>query len=178
MPLSASEKLSLSAKAALNVPFTTLCAYAGFIVVSWCTYDLVGGREWTSILTLSATTHFWGRILLWVQVCVVLSYKRSKRVACIHYWECCWYFSKSLTLDSLALALRLSSTLCFHGYLPSDVSGDYLYQCTDLCSLAMNGSLLHTVLFSKRSTYQEDDDDMSLGPLVIICIILGFCLHS
>jgi len=48
----------------------------------------------------------------------------------------------------------------------------------DLCSLAMNGFLLYFVLVAKRDTYQEDDDDMSLGPVVIICIILGFLLHG
>ena len=44
---------------------------------------------------------------------------------------------KSLQLDALALACRLSSTTWLQGYLPFDTTGDYLYQCFDALSLAM-----------------------------------------
>jgi len=35
--------------------------------------------------------------------------------------------SKSLQLEAIALACRLSSTIWFEGYLPSDQTGDFLY---------------------------------------------------
>lgn len=162
--MGSSDMLSSPSRVLSNAPLTTLCAYAAFIALSWATYDLVGGCQWTAILTLGATAHFFGRVLLCVQIFATGS------VAGIS--------AKALTLDTTALAMRLSSTLFFHGYLPSDETGDFIYQCTDLCSLGLNGYLLYSVLVRNRDTYQEDDDDMSLGPLVGICIMLGFLLHG
>ena len=46
------------------------------------------------------------------------------------------------------------------GYLPNDKSGDYVYQCVDICSMALIVYSLRSVLVTNRCSYQEHDDDM------------------
>jgi len=157
-------RLSCSTKALTNVPVTAICAYIGALALSWCVYDLVAGRRWTSILTLSAVAHSFGLVLLCVQT---ISTRSAMGIS-----------ARALLLDGIAVSLRLSSTLLYHGYLPNDKSGDYAYQCVDLLSLGLIVFLLHTVLVSKRSTYQEKEDDMSVAPLVVGSIILAALLHG
>ena len=143
---------------------TTMCAYMGALVVSWCIYDFVAGRKWTSILTLSAVAHCFGLVLLCVQM---LTTRSATGIS-----------ARALVLDGVAVSLRLSSTLLFHGYLPNDKSGDHIYQCIDICSLVLIAFLLQNVLVTFRHTYQEHDDDMCVAPMVIVSLLLGLLLHG
>jgi hypothetical protein len=155
---------SVSSKTLSNSTTTTLCAYAGALVVSWCIYDFVAGRKWTSILTLSLVAHCFGLVLLCVQMVT------TRSAAGIS--------ARALALDGIAVSLRLSSTLFFHGYLPNDQSGDYIFQVVDLCSLGLIVMLLRSVLVTMRSSYQEREDDMCVVPFVIVSLILGTLLHG
>lgn len=143
---------------------TTMCAYAGALALSWGVYDVVAGRRWTSILTLSAVAHCFGLVFL----CVQLHTTRSAA----------GISARALLLDGIAVSLRLSSTLLYHGYLPNDKSGDYAYQCIDLCALALVVHLLRQVLVTRRSTYQDRDDDMCVAPMVVVALFLGALLHG
>jgi hypothetical protein len=153
-----------TAKAFSNVPVTAICAYAGAVAVSWVVYDLVADRKWSSIMTLSGVAHCLGLVFLCIQAVM------SRSAVGIS--------ARALILDGLALSLRLSSTLFYEGYLPNDKSGDYLFQCIDLCSLALVVGLLRYVLLTKRSTYQAEDDDMSIGPLIVGSVVLGAIFHG
>jgi hypothetical protein len=143
---------------------TTLCAYIGACVASWCVYDFVAGRKWTSILTLSVMAHCFGLVLLYVQI---VTTKSAVGIS-----------ARALMLDGIAVSLRLSSTLFFHGYLPNDRSGDFIYQVVDICSLGLIVLLLRSVLVTMRSTYQQGDDDMCVTPFVIASLLLGALLHG
>merc|ERR1719478_15475 len=153
-----------SSKTFSSTSITTMCAYTGALMIAWCVYDFVAGRRWTSILTLSAVAHCFGLTLL----CVQLLTTRSAAGISV----------RALMLDGVAVSLRLSSTLLYHGYLPNDKSGDYAYQCVDLLSLGLLVFLLNSVLVSKRSTYQANEDDMSIAPLVVGSLILAALLHG
>merc|ERR1719199_2138483 len=115
-------------------------------------------------MTMSGVAHCLGLVLLCIQMAV------TRSAAGIS--------ARALVLDGLALSLRLSSTLFYQGYLPNDKSGDALFQCVDLCSLFLIVFLLRNVLFTQRSTYQQEDDDMSIGMLVVGCLCLGALLHG
>jgi hypothetical protein len=147
-----------------DASFLTICAYTALLMVSWCIYDFVAGRRWTSILTLSAVAHCFGLIFLCVQM------HQQHSAAGIS--------ARALVMDFIAVSLRLSSTLLFHGYLPNDRSGDYAYQCVDLCSLALIVYLLRSVLVTMRSSYQDREDDMCVAPLVVVSLLLGAFLHG
>ena len=62
--------------------------------------------------------------------------------------------AKSLLLDAFAISFRLCSTLWLDGYLPSDKSGDFIYQAFDVSSLLLLIFLLHRVLVKQYDTYQ------------------------
>merc|ERR1719261_1772184 len=109
-------------------------------------------------MTMSGVAHCLGLVLLCLQVTVTHSAAGIS--------------ARALVLDGVALSLRLSSTLFYQGYLPNDKSGDFVFQCIDLCSLFLVVCLLRSVLFTKRSTYQAEDDDMRIGALVVGCLFL------
>jgi hypothetical protein len=157
-------RISSSAKTLSAIPNSALFAYAGALGFAWVVYDVVGEREWTSIMTLSGVAHCFGLVLLCVQV------SSNQSAAGISL--------RALMLDGLAVTFRLSSTLFFFGYLPSDASGDHACQIADICSLAVIAYLFRTVLGKYRSSYQEADDDMCVGPLVMACFVLGALLHG
>lgn len=142
----------------------TMSVYACVLAVSWWVYDFVAGGAWTSILTLSAIAHCFGLAFLCVQI------HTNRSAAGIS--------ARALLLDGLAVSMRLSSTLFYHGYLPSDKSGDMVYQLSDLCALALIIHLLYNVRVRMCSTYQYDDDDMRLAPMVVGAILLGAILHG
>lgn len=152
------------AKSSSRAPISTYIAYGGALAFSWFVFELVAEREWTCVATLSVVAHFLGVVMLCVQV-------RSSSSAV-------GVSARALMLDAIALACRLSSTLNFWGYLPSDASADYLHPVCDLCSFALVCYLLLRVLRTHRSTYQEDEDGMKLGPIVVTCCFLGVLLHG
>lgn len=153
-----------SATKSSKFPLSAFLAYAGALGFAWVVYDIVGEREWTSIMTLSGIAHCFGLVLLCVQVS---SNQSAAGISLL-----------ALMLDGLAVIFRLSSTLFFFGYLPSDASGDHACQIADLCSLAVIAYLVRTVLVKHRNTYQQADDTMSVGPLVMVCLVLGALLHG
>jgi len=154
----------VSSKTFSSSTTTTLCAYTVALMVSWCIYDFVAGRKWTSILTLSLVAHCFGLVLLCVQMVT------TRSAAGIS--------ARALALDGIAVSLRLSSTLFFHGYLPNDQSGDYIFQVVDICSLVLIVILLRSVLVTMRCSYQERDDDMCVAPFVVVSLLLGTLLHG
>merc|ERR1719409_367807 len=84
----------------------------------------------------------------------------------------------SLMLDAFAISFRLCSTLWLAGYLPSDRSGDFIYQGFDVCSLLLLIFLLHRVLVTQRASYQSSDDSLRVAPLVIASLFFAAVLHG
>merc|ERR1719321_344413 len=74
--------------------------------------------------------------------------------------------AKALSLDALAICCRLSNTVWLNGYLPVDASGDYIFQAIDVGSLAVLVWLLYQVSIVKRASYQAEDDNLSIFPMI------------
>jgi len=85
--------------------------------------------------------------------------------------------ARALALDALALILRLSSTVWLDGYLPVDASGDWVYQATDVCSLALALWLLYQILVVYKSSYQCADDSFPAVSVAVGSILLAALLH-
>merc|ERR1719324_1120860 len=117
-----------------------MLVYVVFVTVAVLVYHLIAEGEFSSILTLSAIFQCLALSILGLQ-----ALNDAKGISV-----------KSLQLDALALACRLSSTLWLEGYLPADQTGDYLYQVFDVLSLAMVLWLLHSV--TQSTTYEADED--------------------
>jgi hypothetical protein len=151
-------------KLAAEVSMPTLFAYASFAAIGFVVYNTVADRESSSVLTMSALAQCLAMTMLCIQS--IISGKATGISA------------SSLMLEAAAICLRLSSTLWLDGYLPSDSSGDYVYQFFDICSLLLVAFLLRQVFVVHRSTYQDYDDNCPVGPLFMLCIGLGAVLHG
>jgi len=138
-------------------------AYAVFGLGAYFVFSHMAGGEFSAILTLSVVFQCFGMTLLAVQVLL----KRS--VAGIS--------ARALQLDTAAICLRLSSTMWLNGYLPVDMTGDWIFQLFDIVSL----TILVWLLFQTskhQHTYQASEDTMPISPLLFTCVILAALLHA
>merc|ERR1719506_121613 len=85
--------------------------------------------------------------------------------------------ANTLQLDAIAFACRLSSTVWLDGYIPSDMTGDFLYQAFDVISLAMALWIVYQLLHEHRDTYDETEDVLQAGPFLVVCFCLAAILH-
>merc|ERR1719440_680480 len=70
---------------------------------------------------------------------------------------------KALQCHAVVYCSRLSSTTWLKGYIPSDGTGDGLYQLVDILSLVMVLYLLFLIYKKHRATYQESEDDLAIN---------------
>jgi len=146
------------------MPPAVVCAYSVFGTVGFTVFHTVAEREASSVLTMSALAQCLGITFMVIQTFT------SGSAAGIS--------ASSLLLDALAICLRLCSTLWLAGYLPSDRSGDFVYQSFDICSLLLLIFLLHRVLVVQRDTYQATEDSMRCAPMLFTCLSLAALLHG
>jgi len=139
-----------------------LKAYVGFAAISAMVYQGIGQGEFSAILTLSALFQLLAFTLLGIQV---LSTENVLGIS-----------AKSLQLEAVALACRLSSTTWLSGYLPSDPTGDIVYQAFDIFSLVLVLWLLYQV--SQHQTYEADEDTVHAAPFVMCSLVLAILLHG
>jgi len=146
--------------------FCTKLVYVAFFSVAMLIHHMIAEGEFSSVLTLSALTELGALCLLAVQVFSSGS---------VHGIS-----AKSLQLEAIALACRLSSTTWLLGYLPMDASGDYLYQALDIMSLMLILGLLYQMLKvrSYRATYDADNDQLPIAPFVAVSFILACLCHA
>jgi len=140
-----------------TLPTPVAVAYGTFFFIGLIVHHVIAGGEFSSILTMSVIVQCLGVSFLCMQVAT------KNTVAGVS--------AGGLILDACASGLRLSSTTWLNGYLPVDESGDHVYQIVDMCSLAMVLWLLYQVLVAKRETYQESEDTLPVGPMVVGCLV-------
>jgi len=138
-------------------------AYSVFGGCSLWVYHVIAEGELTALLTVSVVLQCLSFVLLSLQVTT------SSSAAGIS--------ARTLALHAVSICCRLSSTLWLNGYLPSDASGDWIYQAADLGSLAMIIFLLRQVVVVHRNTYQFNADTFGVKNLVVGAIILAILLH-
>jgi hypothetical protein len=155
---------SSGSKASNRKSSGVVIVYIVFITLALSVYHLMAEGEFSAILTLSAIFQCLAFSLLGIQALATDSVDGIS--------------AKSLALDALALACRLSSTTWLEGYLPSDSTGDYLYQTFDALSLAMVFWLLYHVLSVKRQTYDAEKDTMPTVPAALGCFVLALIFHG
>lgn len=145
-------------------PNKVMLAYALFSAAALVVYHFVANGEFSAILTLAVIFQCLGFALLAVQVLLTGSTAGIS--------------ARALALDAWSLCFRLSSTLWLHGYLPVDASGDFVFQAVDVISLVLVFWLLHSLLFEKRRSYQEEQDTFPTTPVVVGCLILAGLFHA
>lgn len=127
-------------------------------------YHFIGNGEFSSILTMAGIFECLALSLLVIQ--------QRDRVSADGV------SARSLALEGLSFACRLSSTMWLNGYLPVDASGDHIIQGVDLLSLFMVCLLLYRVLVTNRKSYDADADDFPAILLLIAAAVLGAIFHA
>merc|ERR1719262_619959 len=110
---------------------SALMGWFAFVVVGTWVYHEIAEKEFTAILTLSVMVQALAFNFLQMQI------SQSRSVAGIS--------GKALTMHAIKLCCRLGSSLFLDGYLPTDKSGDWLYQIGDVLSLLMVLQILYSV---------------------------------
>merc|ERR1719240_769248 len=84
---------------------------------------------------------------------------------------------KALTMHAIKLGCRLASSLFLDGYLPTDKSGDWIYQLGDVLSLLMVLQILYSVYGAYKSSYQFEADTLDIRNLVMGAVVLAVLIH-
>lgn len=79
---------------------------------------------------------------------------------------------------SLLLFSRLSSTLFYNGYLPSDTAGDWFYQFTEIISLVSVIFLIFLIRTRYSHTREESNDSVDYKYLAIPSFCLALLVHT
>merc|ERR1719359_1176992 len=140
-----------------------LMAWVGFLVFGGWVYHEIAEKEFTAILTLSVIAQALSFILLHAQI------SASRTVAGIS--------GRSLIMHAVKLCCRLSTTLWLDGYLPTDKSGDWIYQVGDVLSLVLVLQILFAVFVAHKKSYQSDDDTLDLRNLILGAVVLAVVVH-
>lgn len=143
--------------------FSLVGMYAVFVTVAVLVYHMLAEREFSAVLTLSAIFQCLAFSLLAFQAL-------TGSVDGISV--------KSLQLDAVALACRLSSTTWLEGYLPSDQTGDYLYQAFDALSLGMLLWLLYRVMNIQEKNPDATKDGLPAVPFALGSLVLATIFHG
>merc|ERR1719152_16622 len=140
-----------------------LLAWVGFAVLGLFVYHEIAQKKFTVILTLSVIAQALSFVLLQVQI----STKAS--VAGIS--------GKSMLMHAAKLCCRLGTTLFLDGYLPTDKSGDFIYQACDIASLLLVLHILFTIHVSRRDSYQAAEDTLDIRNLMLGAFLLAVFIH-
>jgi hypothetical protein len=158
-----SSDASLPAKTPRENKLTT-CVYTVFIAVAFFLFHVIAEGEFSAVLTLSAIAQCLAFSLLTVQVV------SNPNVGAISV--------QSLQLDAFAIACRLSSTVWLEGYLPSDATGDWLYQGFDVLSLGMACWLLYRLYNAQHRAQEQEDDALPALPFALGSLVLAGLFHG
>jgi len=154
---------TVNSKASGTHRFSLVGVYAVFVTVAVLVYHMIAEREFSAVLTLSAIFQCLAFSLLAFQAL-------TGSVDGISV--------KSLQLDAMALACRLSSTTWLEGYLPSDQTGDYLYQTFDAFSLGMLLWLLYRVMNLQDKNADTGKDGLPAAPFALGSLVLATIFHG
>ena len=135
------------------------------IIVILFIYLFISSKDFSFFLVLSSL----------IQTCafVIILIKVTDRQTCSGLSV------NTLIFYCILLFARLTSTLFYPGYLPSDSSGSWLYQLTDILSMVISFLLIYLIYFKYRDTSDlMIDNKLPFYYLVIPCYILAIIIRS
>jgi ER lumen protein retaining receptor len=127
-------------------------------------YYFVSSKDFSFLLILSSMVQMLSVILL---IWKVWSNKNSSGISL-----------NTIICYIIILLARLSSTLFYNGYLPSDDAGDWFYQLTEIITLITLLALFYIISQVLSDTYNKENDLIHFKYLVIPSICLAFLAHT
>merc|ERR1719456_683586 len=137
--------------------------YMGFLMAAGIVYQTYDDVGLSTFLTLSVG------IQLFALVCLIYQVQRQRGVRGVSM--------KSLVMQCIVYGLRLSSSTWLKGYIPTDETGDGLYQLLDICALGFCTYLTFCCAKKYKLSYQEDADSLEIRPIVMACAALAVLIH-
>jgi len=141
-----------------------MSGYFVFLLAAVVVARLFSDGDFSGIYTLGMAVQFLAFYMLYAKV------NMQRSVAGIS--------AKTLEVYVLVFVCRLSSTLLRNGYLPMDYSGDFVFQISDILSLAVTISLLRCVRTTHKATYQLEHDSLEIARAIPLCIVLAIFVHG
>ncbi|CAD7962501.1 unnamed protein product [Amoebophrya sp. A25] len=83
----------------------------------------------------------------------------------------------SIGMQACSFCLRLGTTTFLRGYIPTDSTGDYLYQLADLFALTLCVYIVYLAKVRFAHTYQRQADSFPVAPTLVGCIIAAIMIH-
>ena len=133
------------------------------IIIVILVFILISSKDFSFMLVLSSLTQMFSFVIVLLKV--------------YNLQNCSGLSLNTLICYLLVLSGRLSSTLFYNGYLPSDTSGDWFYQLTEILSLLF---ILLLIFFMKKTYKQTSDtnlDTIKFYYFAIPCLIIGLLVH-
>lgn len=138
--------------------------WAGGIFLVILIYIFLSSKDYSFLLILSSTSQMLSfMIIAWK----VYSFQNSSGLSV-----------NSIICYSILLGSRLTSTLFYHGYLPSDTAGDWFYQLTEIIALGACLLLLYWCNTNYADTNDVSNDKIDFKYLAGPTLVLAFLVHT
>ena len=136
---------------------------AGIILVI-LTFTFLSSKDYSFLLVLSSTAQMLSFLIIIIKV--------------YSHQNCSGLSQNTFISYMIVLASRLSSTIFYSGYLPSDQAGDWFYQLTEVISLISSICLVYMIRNTFRDTANIHEDSIDFTYLVVPTIGLALLVHT
>jgi len=133
-------------------------------VFTLLTFLFLSSRDYSFLLVLSSTAQMLSFIIIVLKV--------------YSHQNCSGLSQNTFICYMILLSSRLSSTILYSGYLPSDKAGDWFYQLTEVISLVLAVLLVYMMRNPYRDTANIHDDSIDFITLVLPTIGLALLVHT
>ena len=142
-----------------------LIFWSTIIIVILLIFIFISSKDFSFFLVLSSLVQTCAFTIILVKV--------------TNYQTCSGLSANTLICYAILLFARLTSTLFYPGYLPSDSSGSWLYQLSDISSLLICCLLIYLIYYKYRETADILlDGKIPFYFLVIPCYIFSLIFRS
>ena len=124
----------------------------------------ISSHDYSFLLVLSSLTQMFAFIIVLIKI---YTFQNSSGLSI-----------NTLICYALLLSARLFTNLLFTGYLPSDNSGDWFYQLTEIISLLCVLLLIYLTLTIYKDTSDYRNDKVPFYYLAIPTFILACIIHT
>ena len=127
-------------------------------------YIFISSKDFSFLIVLSSLVQMLSFVIILFKV--------------ISYESCSGLSYNTALCYTIILASRLTSTLFYHGYLPSDEAGDWFYQLTEIITLICSVVLLYIMKGKYYDTYDSQHDSLDFKYFVFPSLGVALLVHT
>jgi ER lumen protein retaining receptor len=127
-------------------------------------YFFISSKDYSFLIVLSSIVQMLSFLIILLKV--------------IGYESCSGLSFNTALCYTVLLIARLSSTLFYHGYLPSDEAGDWFYQLTEIITMISSICLLVLMKGKYQDTYDSQHDTLDYKYFVFPSLACALLVHT